>query len=197
MNRPAPTATLVRNLDVEWYSIAEYDVEDTGASIEAASLRRTVCRRGDRVAVLPYRTGDLAVVLCEQFRLPVRVAEGGGSGACLEVPGGLVDDEPVEVAARREVLEETGLRLGDLMACGSTFLIPGLVAERTHLFLAPQLEFPVATGRTGVEAEGEDLRCSIWAWDEAWRAVEQGQIVDAKTVMLLLRLRCQSAAHGS
>lgn len=73
------------------------------------------------VAVLVPVTEAGEIVLVEQFRVPV-------GRRVIELPAGLVGDhddpdEPVETAAHRELLEETGYtaaRMTELLACPST-----------------------------------------------------------------------------
>lgn len=59
----------------------------------------------------------------------------------LEFPGGVVDrgEEPME-AARRELLEETGFKAGEIVHLGSCYPNPALFKNRFHVFLARDLK---------------------------------------------------------
>jgi ADP-ribose pyrophosphatase len=57
----------------------------------------------------------------------------------LECPSGGLDGEPPEVAARRELEEETGYRARRLTPLGSYFGSSGISDEEYHLFLAREL----------------------------------------------------------
>ncbi|MEJ2533996.1 MAG: NUDIX hydrolase [Gammaproteobacteria bacterium] len=89
------------------------------------------------VAVLVPVTREGRIVLVEQYRVPVQAR-------VLELPAGLVGDnedadEPIAVAAQRELLEETGYRAGRLrrlLHCPST---AGLSDEMITFFLAEDL----------------------------------------------------------
>lgn len=89
------------------------------------------------------RPDDRHVILVEQYRVPLKVN-------CLELPAGLVGDdsagEAVEVAATRELEEETGYRAAHWRVVGEFFSSPGMVSESFTLL--------VATGLTRVGAGG-------------------------------------------
>lgn len=78
------------------------------------------------------------VALTEQDELVmVRQFRHGSRVVTLEIPGGLVDPgEAPEVAAARELLEETGFRAGRLTSLGSINPNPALFANRCHMQVA-------------------------------------------------------------
>ena len=76
-------------------------------------VSRLVLERGDSVAVLLYRPETRQIVLVNQFRYPTYEK---GPGWIVETLAGVVDPgEDPEDAARREVLEESGYALRDLV----------------------------------------------------------------------------------
>ena len=83
------------------------------------------------------------VILVEQYRVPLKVQ-------CLELPAGLVGDdsadEAVEIAAERELEEETGYRASHWRVVGEFYSSPGMVSESFTLL--------VATGLTKVSDGG-------------------------------------------
>jgi hypothetical protein len=68
------------------------------------------------------------------------------------------------------------------------YMSPGSVTEKLHFFIA-EYDAAARVGEGGgVEAEGEDLEVMELALDEALTAVDRGEIVDGKTIMLLQHL---------
>lgn len=105
--------------------------------------------RGIRAAVIVAIDDEGQLILVEQYRVPL-------GRACLELPAGLVgdetDDEAVEIAAARELEEETGYRPGRIESLGDYFSSPGMVSESFTLVRAREL---VRTGEGGgIEGEG-------------------------------------------
>jgi ADP-ribose diphosphatase len=113
------------------------------------------------------------VVLVRQFREAVR-------RALLEIPAGIFDvtGEDGTGCAARELLEETGYRAVRMDPLATIFTSPGFADERIELFVA-EAEPGDGAGEDGVEVVTMPL-------DRALRAVEAGEIVDAKTVAGLL-----------
>jgi ADP-ribose pyrophosphatase len=89
--------------------------------------------------------------------------------------------------AARELLEETGYRAMHVDPLGTIYTSPGFADERIELFVA-EAEPGVGGGEDGVEVVTMPL-------DRALRAVDEGEILDAKTVVGLLLAVRRSAAR--
>jgi ADP-ribose pyrophosphatase len=137
--------------------------------------------RGVSAAViLAIDSGD--VILVEQYRVPLR-------SQCLELPAGLVGDdeegEAAEVAAIRELEEETGYRAERMVDLGRFFASPGMSSEGFTLLRAEGLTRVGAGG--GVD--GEDIVVhrvklgEVAAFAAAKRA--EGCAMDVKLLLLL------------
>jgi len=103
----------------------------------------------------------------------------------IEAAAGLLDNASPEERIRAEVEEETGYRVQDVRKVFEAYMSPGSVTEKLHFFLG---EYDASTrvgAGGGVEAEGEDLEVMELTLSDAIAAVEQGLIVDAKTIMLI------------
>ncbi len=88
-----------------------------------------VVESADWVNCLPV-TDDGELICVRQYRH-------GTQSAALEIPGGLIDKgELPEVAARREMLEETGYVARDLVHLGSMRPNPAIQNNTCHYFLA-------------------------------------------------------------
>lgn len=122
------------------------------------------------------------IILVEQYRVPL-------GKNCLELPAGLVGDdsagEAAEVAAMRELEEETGYRADAWLTVGEFFSSPGMVSESFTLLRATDLQ-KVGDGG-GVD--GEDIvvhripLTDIAAFVAAKRA--EGCGIDVRVAMLL------------
>lgn len=88
------------------------------------------------VAVMVAVTADAELLLVEQYRLPV-------ARPVIELPAGLVGDlgadEPLLVAARRELIEETGYRAGRMEVLAEGPTTAGLSNEITTFCMAREL----------------------------------------------------------
>jgi ADP-ribose pyrophosphatase len=105
-----------------------------------------------------------------------------------------VTEEP-DLAARRELEEETGYRARTWRRLAEFWTAPGFAGELMHLYLATDLEPAHPDERLGPD-EDEHLRLERRPFAEAMAAVEAGRIADAKSIVGLLwvaRLRQGSA----
>ncbi|HEX2562166.1 NUDIX domain-containing protein [Phenylobacterium sp.] len=143
--------------------------------------RRETYDRGDGAVVLPYDPVGRTVVLVRQFRFPAWSV--GHPGFLIEAPAGLLDEASPERRVAAEAEEETGFRLRTPRKVFELFMSPGSVTERLHCFVA-EVE-PGAGVGGGVAAEGEDIEVLELPFTEAEAMVANGEIADAKTVVLL------------
>jgi nudix-type nucleoside diphosphatase (YffH/AdpP family) len=140
------------------------------------------------VGVLPYDPVRGVALLIRQARPAVLFA--GGPDRLLEAAAGLVDEgEAADAAARREALEELGVRLGALERIAAAWTSPGPSAERITLFLAPYSEADRIAVGGGVASEHEDLIVEEIALTQLWSQARAGEITDLKTLTLVLALR--------
>jgi ADP-ribose pyrophosphatase len=127
--------------------------------------------------VLPL-LDDGRVVLVRQYR-PIVGAE------LWELPAGTIEaGESPETCAGRELREEAGYEAGRLEPLGEALADPGLTDERIFLFVARDLR-PVPRA---LDAD-EHIRVAPVPLEEAYRMVEEGDILDAGTLIALFRLR--------
>jgi ADP-ribose pyrophosphatase len=146
-------------------------------------LDRDVVERGHAAAALPYDPIGDRVVLVEQFRLPAHRA--GYPGWLLEVPAGVIEDGEAPLAvAIRECLEETGCAMTAPLPIATYLPSPGLASETVHLFCG-RVASAEAPELAGLAAEDEETRVVVLPWTTARRALDQGRITNAATLIAL------------
>ncbi len=101
----------------------------------------------------------------------------------MDETSGAIEDP--DRAAPRELEEETGHRAAKWRKLGTFWTAPGFATELMHLYLATGLS-AAGDGRLGPD-EDEALVLARVPVDEAVAAAEDGRIVDAKSIVGLLR----------
>lgn len=154
---------------------------------DGQSFIREIEHHGRAACVLPYDPQRRCVLLVSLPRPPVIWA--GGPPELAEAPAGMVDDEDPEDCARREALEEAGVRLGRLEPLGSPFSMSGVSTERVDLFLAAYSATDRVAAGGGLAEEHENITVMEVPLDQLWDWVEKRRIEDLKTLALVLALR--------
>jgi nudix-type nucleoside diphosphatase (YffH/AdpP family) len=181
---PRVRVTDVRLLSDNWYRLHTTTFDYLGADGQWTTQSRETYDRGNGATILLYDVSRRTVLLTSQFRYPVYV-NGHPDGMLLETAAGLLDDDDPETAIRREAIEETGHEVGEVTHVFDAFMSPGSVTERLHFYAAPYSADTRRTAGGGLAHEGEHITVVELPIDEALRMIEQGSIVDAKTIMLL------------
>lgn len=138
--------------------------------------------RGIEAAVIVAITPEDQVILVEQYRVPL-------GRVCLELPAGLIGDEeegePLELAASRELEEETGYRAGRIEPLGMFHSSPGMVSEGFTLVRAHDLTKVGDGGGSDEENITVHLvpRADVAAFVATKRA--EGLAIDVKMMLLL------------
>jgi len=144
-------------------------------------VRRLVFERGDSVAAVVRDRDSGRLLFTEQFRAPTLDK---GPGWLLEVMAGMIEEgEAPARALERELGEELGFALACCEEIGTFYLSPGGSSERIWLYYAEVGEGRrVGTGG-GQACEQEDIRLVALSDDEARAALQDGRIVDAKSII--------------
>jgi len=155
----------VYRCDLFW--VTEDKAEDrTGWRIERSVVRH----RGS--AVMMAVDAKNRVMLVRQYRLP--------AGQYLwELPAGKTDEGETPLqAARRELIEETGLRAKTWKKLTSFFPSPGFVEEKMTIFLATDL-----TQGEAQPMEDERIETRWFTKKELRDLIASNKILDAKTMI--------------
>lgn len=145
---------------------------------------------GDGATVLLYNTLTKKVVLTRQFRLPTYL-NGNMGGFLTEACAGLLDQDPPIECVVKEAREETGYDISNPQKIFEAYMSPGSVTEIMHFFIAEYSQKMNVDEGGGVDDEQEDIEVIEMDFNEAWNAVEKGEIKDAKTIMLLQHMKLQ------
>jgi ADP-ribose pyrophosphatase len=136
---------------------------------------KVVVKPADAVAILPVEGNTC--VLIRQYRFAI-------GAYILEAPAGTLDfGETPEVAAHRELIEETGLSAGRLIPRGFIYTTPGFTTERIFLFEARDL----TPSDTYSKDEDEVIEVQHVGIAEIPQMIDDGRIVDAKTICVFCR----------
>ena len=173
----------VRVLSSNYATLKDTTFEWRRADGEWQTQTRETFDRGNAATLLPYNLMQRTVVLVKQFRYPAYVS--GYDDLLIEAAAGLLDNEAPELRIRAEAEEEIGYRLGAISKIFEAFMSPGAVTEKMHFFVAEyEPEMRIGSGG-GIAEEGEEIEVLELPIEQALAMIDDGRIVDAKTIMLL------------
>lgn len=146
------------------------DVIDIELPDGRKAVRECVRHRG-AVAILARRP-DGAFVFVRQYRKCIEQAY-------IEVPAGCMEPgEAPDVAAERELREESGYAVKSLMPLGSIYACPGYSEEQLHLFFA---EVEATPGATDFDPD-ENVETLYFNASTIESLILDGTISDAKSI---------------
>ena len=166
-----------------WSTLSKVTLKYTRRDGRSEILVREVNDHGHAAAVLALDPTRETVLLVKQMRIAAHVA--GHEDALIEVCAGLLDGDDARTCATREAEEELGVRVHDLREVGNVFVSPGALTERISLFVGTYSPGDRITGGGGVATEGEDIEVIELPLATAYAMIASGEIVDAKTIILL------------
>lgn len=150
--------------------------EDTVDLPSGRTAKREIVEHPGAVCIVPVLE-DGRIVLVRQFRKPAEAA-------LLEIPaGGLNPGEAPASCAHRELTEECNLSAERLTPLFTCYLAPGYSTEMMHGFLGENLRDTV-----GTPDEDENLEIETYTLDELLPMLDDGRILDSKTICGLLAL---------
>lgn len=159
------------------FGVTTYQVQEPGG----ISARRDVVTHSGSVVVIALdeneRRADPRVLLVRQYRHPAR-------RFLWELPAGRKDEGETALAgAKRELIEETGVRARRWKHAFRFWASPGFLDEMMDVFLARDIEAGAAAPE-----DDENIEMRFFPLQRALRMVMAGEIQDAKTMTGILWL---------
>lgn len=142
---------------------------------DGVETQREVIRHPGAVAMVAVDQ-DEQVLLVSQYRHPA-------GKRLLELPAGTLDEaEDPRTTVDRELQEEVGYLPGAVDEIGGFYVAPGYCDEFIRVYVCTELEPSHLDGD-----EDEDIEIERMSRDEALAAIDDGRIIDAKSIIGLLR----------
>ena len=171
-------------LSDNWATLSKITLDYTKEDGSVEEQKREVYERGNGAAILLFNKIKKTVVLIKQFRLPTYLNQ-NETGFIIEACAGVLEEEHPEETIIRETEEETGYRIHEVKKIFKSYMSPGSVTEIIHFFVAEyDSEMKISKGG-GLASEHENIEVIELAFEKAYNMIASGEIVDAKTIMLL------------
>jgi GDP-mannose pyrophosphatase NudK len=171
-------------LSDNWYTLRKYTFDYLRADGNWERQSREAYDRGNGATILLYNSEKQTIILTRQFRLPTYI-NGNTSGMLIEACAGLLDRDNAEDCIKRETEEETGYQIKSVRKIFESYMSPGSVTEILYFFVAEYSDSMKVSNGGGCDTEQENIEVMEILFSEAVRMVANGEIKDAKTIMLI------------
>jgi nudix-type nucleoside diphosphatase (YffH/AdpP family) len=148
--------------------------------------KREIYDNGNSATILPYDPQRKTVLLTRQLRLPIWLKD--GLERTIEACAGKLDGEKAETRIIKEMEEELGYRIAKVERLFALYVSPAAVAEKIEFFTGNYSPADKVSEGGGLADEGEDIEVIETTLQQARAMVTSGEIIDAKTVILIQHL---------
>ena len=145
--------------------------------------KREIYDNGNSAVILPYDADRQTVLLTRQLRIPVFLQD--GSERAVEACAGKLDGETAERRIVKEMEEELGYKITKVQRLFELYASPAAIMEKIVYFTCTYSPADKVSDGGGLKEEGEDIEVLEIALHEAAAMISAGEIVDAKTVILI------------
>ncbi|MBT6440014.1 MAG: NUDIX hydrolase [Flavobacteriales bacterium] len=161
-------------LDNSWIKVYHHDVLNPNGNEGVYGM---VHFKNLAIGIIPIDK-DLTTYLVGQYRFPLKqysweIPEGGGDLSC----------RPID-SAKRELLEETGIRAENYQEIVKMHLSNSVSDEKAHVYIATGLTFHEPSPE-----ETEELVIKKVTLSEAFKMIVNGEITDSMSVAGLLKVQ--------
>ena len=175
-------------LSDNWYTLKKFTFQLKLADGTWQEQVREAYDRGNGATIMLFNRSTRNIILTKQFRLPTFI-NGNPTGMLVEACAGLLDEDNPEDCIRRETEEETGYKISEVEKIFELYMSPGSVTEILHFFIAEYSKEQKVNDGGGAEHEHENIEVLEIPFSEALTMLSNGEIKDAKTVILLQYLK--------
>jgi ADP-ribose pyrophosphatase len=175
MNQLVKPETIISEEKIFTGRAVDFSLRQARLSDGTMVSREIVTNKGDGAVMIIPLTENREVRLLRQFRA-------AADKWIIELPaGGLEPGEDPDLAAPRELLEETGDQAATWQKLHGFYSAPGILTEFLHLYLATDL----TPGPSNTEFD-EHIEVITVPWTEAIEMIRRHEIEDAKTIAGLM-----------
>ncbi len=171
-------------LSDNYYTLNKVAFDYLMRSGEWVNQMREVYDRGDGAGILLYNKQKKTIILTKQFRMPTFL-NGNEDGFLVEIAAGMLDKDNPEVCIIRETEEEVGYRLKEVKKVYEAYSSPGVMTEKMHFFVGEYTDDMKVSDGGGLDSEHEDIEVLEIPFKEAVSMLDNGEIHDTRTIVLL------------
>ena len=171
-------------LSDNWYTLTKFTYEYQREDGTWETQHREAYDRGNGAVILLYHKKKGTVVLTKQFRMPTYI-NGNETGMMIEACAGILEKGNAEETIKMEVEEETGYQIQNVEKIFESYMSPGSVTEVLYFFAGEYNESMRVSDGGGAADETENIEVLEMPFSKAMDMVENNEIKDAKTIMLL------------